>query len=658
MLASWPVRAAGDRIGPSLEAPAAEPPAPGGKTGPLSAGPAVAALVVCVCALFFGNGLSDAPLVWIGGIALVAAAAFLVRAPALGRAGLAYLGCLAGLALWCGVSVLWSASPDSTWTTTNRTLVYLGFAVLGVLVGPALDRVAAGATAVAAAVCGWALLAKCVPAIYSDYGRFARLRAPLDDANMLALVAVAGVALALWAGSAGGRAADARPDDRVAQGGPGGLAARSRVGAAVLLYLFVLTLLLTYSRFGVALACVVAAAYVLREPRRLESIATLVLGSVAGGAVFVLALALNGITSDGQSRSVRAHDGWVFALAVVGVAVVVALAARVPLPRAHERTIERAAAVVALAGVVAVVVLSVVKAGTIWHEFTNPVSAQTTSSTKHLTELGSGNRWTWWTEAWRGFTSHPLGGTGAGTFQLTDLRYRRSTDITALEPHNVPLQFLSETGIVGFLLWVGLAAAALTSIRRRGPLPLLVAAFFVHSVGNYDWNFVAVCGPFLFLAGVLVTGERERARRPVPAVAFAVVFALGCVYSLAAPWLAQRAEATATTLSQLKRAHSYDPLNTQIITEQAVFFEATAPRTAERYYRDAIALEPTNAEIWLELATFYAENGAWEDAYKALSKAYAYDPAGPAGQCGLARQIRRKVGIRTTCRGAGLPPIP
>jgi hypothetical membrane protein len=608
MLASWPVRAAGDRIGP-----------------------AVAALIVCVCALFFGKGLSDAPLVWIGGIALVAAAAFLVWAPVLGRAGLAYLGCLAGLALWCGLSVLWSASPDRTWTTTNRTLVYLGFAALGVLVGPRLDRVAAAATAVVAAVCGWALLVKCVPALYSDYGRVARLRAPLDDWNMLALVCVAGVALALW------------------------LAARSRVAGAVLLYVSVVTLLLTYSRFGVALACVVAVAYVLREPRRVESIATLAVGGVAGGAVFAVALALNGITSDLQSRSVRAHDGWVFALVLVGVGVVVALMARVPLPRRHDRTIERAAAVVALAAVLAVVVLSVVKAGTLWHEFTNPVAAQTTSATTHLTQLGGGNRWSWWTEAWRGFTNHPLGGTGAGTFQLTDLRYRQSSDITELEPHNGPLQFLSETGIVGFLLWLGLAAAALASIRRRGPLPLLVAAFFVHAVVNYDWNFVAVCGPFLFLAGVLVTEERARARRPVLAVAFAVVFALGCVYSLAAPWLAQRAEAKAT-FSALKHAHSYDPLNTQIITEEAAF--APTLRASQRYYRDAIALEPTNAAVWLELTTFYADNHAWQLAYTALSKAYRYDPTGPAGQCGLARQIRRKVGVSASCRGAGLKPIP
>lgn len=609
MLASPPVGAAGDRIGP-----------------------AAAGLVVCVSALFFGNGLSDAPLVWIGAIALVAAAAFLVWAPAQGPAALAYLGCLGGLALWCGLSVLWSASPDRSWTTTNRTLVYLGFAALGVLIGPQLDRVAAVAAAVVAAVCGWALLAKCVPAFYGDYGRVARLRAPLDDWNMLALVCVAGVALALW------------------------LAARSRVGGTVLVYLVVVTLLLTYSRFGVALACVVAAAWVWREPARVDSIATLAIGGVAGGGVFAAALALNGITSDAQPRHVRAHDGWVFALVLVAVGVIVALAARVPLPRRHHKTIERTAAAVALAAVLAVVVVSIVEAGTLWHELTNPVATQTTNKTQRLTQLGGGNRWTWWTEAWRGFTSHPLGGTGAGSFQLTDLRYRDSSDITALEPHNVPLQFLSETGIVGFLLWVSLAAAALTSLRRSGPLPLVVAAFFVHAVVNYDWNFVAVCGPFLLVAGVLVSQPRAPTRRSLPTVAFAVVFALGCVYSLAAPWLAQRAQANATKLAQLQHAHSYDPLNTSIITEEAAF--SLSLGASERYYEQAVSLEPTNPNVWLELATFYAENGAWKDAYAALTKAYRYDPNGPAGQCGLAQQIRRRVGIRATCRGAGLPSIP
>jgi O-antigen ligase len=622
--------------------------------------PGLAALVVCFCALFFAGGLAAAgPLVWIGAIALVASAVSLVWAAPWGRTAAVYLGCLWGLAVWCGLSILWSASPDSSWQFTNRTLAYAAFATLGVQAGSVvgraadarpedraaaggagvgrLDEVAAAASGVVAALLGWALLAKCVPALFSDYGRLARLRAPIDDWNMLALVCVAGVALALW------------------------LAARSRPAGTALLYLSVVTLLLTYSRFGVALACAAALVWLVVERDRVETLATLVAAGGLGAGTFGIALALNGITSDHQPRSVRAHDGWIFALVLVaGLALAVLaglLVERIEIAPSHRRAVERAAVGAAVIAAVAGLAVTVAKANTIWHEFTNPVATQTTSGPGRLGQAGSGNRWAWWREAWDGFTAHPLGGTGAGTWHLTDLRLRTSSDVTALETHNTPLQFLSETGIVGFLLFCAAAAAALVAAwRRRGPLALAVASFVVHSVVNYDWSFLAVCGPFLFLGGVLVAEPRERAsvRRPL-LVAACVVFALGCVYSLAAPWLAQRAEATATTLAQFDRAHNYDPLNPQILLERAAF---QSPRDAERSYREAVNLEPTNANLWLELATFYAQNRAWVDAYAALSRAFRYDPLGPAGQCGLAQQIRRKVGVRTTCRGAGLRPIP
>ena len=614
MLASPPVRLAGERIVPGL-----------------------GALAACVGALFFGGGLA-APgrLVWIGAIALLAAAAGIGGAAQRGRAAGLYLACLWGLAVWCGLSLLWSASPDGSWQFTNRTLVYAAFATLGVLVGPAVGEVAAAATALVAAVLGWALVAKCVPGLFTDYGRLARLRAPLDDWNMLALVCVAGVALGLW------------------------LAVRSRPAGTALLFLAVVTLLLTYSRFGVVLACAVSLAWLVLERERVEALASLAAAGGVGAGAFGVALALNGITSDHQSRSVRAHDGWVFALVLVGglglAALAGALIGRLELAPGQRRGLERAALAAAAVLAAAGVAVTVVKAHTIWHEFTNPVAAQVSNSVGRLGHAGSGNRWTWWREAWDGFTGRPLGGTGAGTWQFTDLRLRTSSDVTALEPHNTPLQFLSETGIVGFLLFCGAAAAALWAARRRrGPLALAVTAFLVHSVVNYDWSFVAVCGPFLFLGGVLVAqpAGRAPARRPLLAAA-CVVFALGCVYSLAAPWLAQRAEATATTRAQFDHARSYNPLDTQLLLARAQF---ESPRQAERSYRDAVKLEPTNASLWLELARFYAQNGAWVDAYRALSRAFTYDPLGPAGQCGLAQQIRRKVGIRTSCRGAGLPAI-
>jgi hypothetical protein len=188
MLASPPVRAAGERVWP-----------------------AVAGLVACFCAFFFAGGSSDGSLVWIGGIALVAAALALYAAGPGAGPGAVYLGCLLGLAVWCGVTIAWSASPDESWGVTNRSLAYAAFAALGVLAAPALDAAAAGAAWLVVAVVGWALLAKCVPALYTDYGTTARLRAPLDDWNMLALVCVAAVPLALW------------------------LAGRSRVGGTLLL---------------------------------------------------------------------------------------------------------------------------------------------------------------------------------------------------------------------------------------------------------------------------------------------------------------------------------------------------------------------------------------------------------------------------------------
>src|SRR5205814_2608167 len=83
----------------------------------------------------------------------------------------------------------------------------------------------------------------------------------------------------------------------------------------------------------------------------------------------------------------------------------------------------------------AVVVLAVF-AHRIWNQFTNPVSSQVGEGVNRFQSLNSSNRWRWWQEAWHAFTQHPLGGTGAATFRITDLLQRQST-LTANEPHNV-----------------------------------------------------------------------------------------------------------------------------------------------------------------------------------------------------------------------------
>jgi len=130
-----------------------------------------------------------------------------------------------------------------------------------------------------------------------------------------------------------------------------------------------------------------------------------------------------------------------------------------------------------------------------------------------------------------------------------------------------------------------------------------------------------------------------------------VLFALGCVYSLAAPWLGQRAEASATSAADLKRAHGYDPLSTSVLAEWATF---EGGRRGEQLYRQALSLEPTNAGLWYDLGAFYSAAGDWLHAVRAFDKAYAYDPFGLAGRkCGLAAEAYAKAGgkpVPASCR--------
>jgi hypothetical protein len=599
---------------------------------------AFGAAALAFCAFFFGGGASMAPLVWIGGLALLLCALLLVRPPLLDRPAVLLLGGLLGLTLWSGISIVWSISPDRTWSFTNRTLVYLAFALLGVLVCAQVTReqVALGAAVLLAAVVGWALLAKCVPALYSDYGRLARLRAPLDYWNELALLCAAGVPVALWLA-----------------------VVRRRLEGAVLLYALVVTLLLTYSRFGVVLACAAAVTWtVLERKSRVESLVTFAFGGIAGTAVFGLALALPGITKDGQSRSVRAHDGLIFALVLLAGAAVVYAAARLyarhPVPARHRARVERAAGIAALVLAIAGVALSVAFAGRIWHEFTNPGNTQVRNTSTRL-KTATGDRWVWWQEAWHAFTRHPAGGTGAGTFELTN-QMLRTTPVVVDEPHNVPLQLLTETGIVGLVLYLAVAAGALAGAwrARREPaglaLGLAVAAFFAHAVVDKDWNYVAACGPFFFLCGCLVARpgatapsrapSRGPSRRPLLAVC-AVAVALAGVYSLAAPWLAQRDLATASTAAQVKHARAYDPLSVDALLELAAL-EAN-PASSLQHLNDAVRLEHENAEAWYQLGAFYFQYKQWRPAYDALNNSYTYDRFGPAAKkCGLLDQARTK----------------
>ena len=594
--------------------------------------------VLLAAALFFGGGSSDGPVAWIGGGAVLAAAAMgcaalwgILPVPRLGREGVVCAGLAGAFVAWNAVTILWSSAPDRSWAYFNRGLAYLAFGVVGTFVGSAVaPRLAAwlvGGLVTATSL--WALAGKAVPALYEDYGRLARLRSPVGYWNALALVAAFGLPLALWAATQSSR--------------------RVRAGAVVALYALLVALVLTYSRGGILAALVALAIWFALTRERYEGLVAFVAAAVPAGLVLAVALQLPGISEDGHPRSVRVEDGAWFALAFVlgaGIALAAAWFVRYRPGPEREGLILKAAAGTAVVVLVAGVAGAFAAGG---HPF--GTDEEVTQGAGRLTESSLNNRWGWWKVAWEGFEGQPLGGVGAGAFELLH-RQLRDSPVDVRQAHSLPLQFLSEMGLVGFLLISGAAAAALLAAWRalallRGDewpaalaLAIVLPTFLVHGLIDYDWDFVALCGPVFFVAGFLLATGREpvRAGRRYAWIAVVVLVVWAGLYSIAAPRVA--AGRVNEAFSQLERgspeeaartaksAHSLNPLSIEPLLAWASAEEAVGNlRRARELYVDAVELQPLNWVGWYELGRFDCEViGDEKAARRVLGRAHELDP--------------------------------
>jgi tetratricopeptide (TPR) repeat protein len=595
--------------------------------------------VLLAASLFFGGGSSPGPVAWIGAGAVLAAAVAcgaalwgLLPAPAIGREGLAFASLAGGFVAWNGVTILWSAAPDRSWEYFNRGLVYLAFGVVGAFVGSAVaPRIVVWLLGgLIGLTCLWALLEKAVPALYDDYGRLARLRSPVGYWNALALVVVFGLPLALWVAT--------RPR----------YSRHVKAGAVVLVYSLLVALVLTYSRGGILAALVVLGLWLALTRERFDSVAALVTAAAPAAAVLAVALALPGIAQDGQPRSVRAQDGALFALVFVlgaGLAFAAAFLARERPSPERQRLLLRVAA-----GAAAVLLLAGV--GVIASRGNPLKSDEVVQSPSRLSQGSLNNRWDWWKEAWEAFEGQPLGGTGAGSFELVH-RKLRTSNVTVREVHSLPLQFASETGLVGLLLAAGAAGVALLgawrALRRldgdekaaAAALAVALPTFLVHGALDYDWEFVALCGPLFFVTGFLLATGREavRVRRRVWALVLILVVWAG-LYSIAAPRVAAgrvddayaelERGSVEKAVAAAKSAHSRDPLSIEPLEAWASAEETRGhlPRARELYVR-AVELQPLNWAAWYELGRFDQEVlGDDAAAARELRRAIELDPHG------------------------------
>ena len=344
----------------------------------------------------------------------------------------------------------------------------------------------------------------------------------------------------------------------------------------------------------------------------------------SGAALLVVGCTIGLIDRHVEIPERLAHACWVSALAAIVLAVVaaaVALTIAVPHP---VRSLDQR-----------------------WTSFSHG-SGYTPDSRLHLFSSGT-NRYDIWRVALDEFVSSPIIGVGSDNFAVDYLRQRRARE-APIYPHSIALRILSQTGIVGALLFVGFLAAAFTvvgrSVRRRDPAAAVAVAgasafvyWFVHGTTDWLWE-VPVLGTTAFallaIAIRLGAGERtppEARRFPVVAVAIGVV---AVVLSFGLPWIAAQETAVAArtwvshrraAFRRLDMAATLNPLSdVPAETKGLIAARSNDPAVARRAFADAVARNSVNWFSQLELGTMDAIVGDRRAALSALARARSLNP--------------------------------
>ena len=628
--------------------PASEPSSRASAAGALAFAVLVGA--VLAGAMFAGDGSDVGGTLPVGGGAVLVLAGALAASafgwlpvPRTGRSGAALLCGLVLLVVWTGATVWWSIVADRSWDAFNKTVAYAAFLGLGIVLAAVgrtrATRLAASMLSlVIGATLVWALIAKAVPALDPDGDRVARLREPVGYPNALALLADIALVLGLWLGTA--------PPHR-----------RSvRVAGALLVYVATLALMLTLSRGGVVVGVGVLALWLLLSSERLQSGLLLLASAIPAVAVGAWAFTRPALTEDVATRADRVADGSIFgALALVGAAAVAALVAwgtTRSLTELSRRRVARGLLVMAVVWIVAAgAVVSVAAADAV---SSGRDCSEVVNDPSRLGSLDPNNRLCWWEEAWDVFVQHSPEGAGAGTFEIARKRFRPDVR-NVVQPHSVPLQQLADGGVVALGLFVVLILAGLATcvcaVRRlsgaeRGAALALVAlpaAYLVHALVDYNWDFLAVTAPTMVALGVLAGAGRSaapaRMRRPLLGVGV-VLLAGAVLVSFSFPRLADREERRSTralvsadfdrALDHAQWARFFNPVSADPLFARARVAERQRiPWRAQRAYIAAVELQPDNPETWYTLGIFmFAVQKNLCAAYRFLNEAYTLDPAG------------------------------
>ncbi|MCW2964287.1 MAG: hypothetical protein JWO17_1539 [Actinomycetia bacterium] len=549
-----------------------------------------------------------------------------------------FVGAALALLAWTLASNLWTEFATETMAESERMVVYVGAALAAVAAARrrSIPALVGGTWAAITLVCGYGLLTRLFPESLGVTDTLAgdRLAAPIGYWNGLGIFASMGLLLAL------GLAVNGRPTIRVLAG-----------ASAIVL---ALTLYLTFSRGAtIALALGLVAAVAV-EQRRLRVVTTLFVVGLCPAVAIVLAAHEPGFTRTDVALQVSARAGHRMAVVLLVLIPVAALAmwvfasadARVRIPA----RVRHAYAIVLLSVAATVLVVLFVRFGSppalaerAYEGFVRPPPV-TANLNKHLFSLSNSDRLTEWRIAWRQYEAHPLLGGGAGTYYFSWILDRPRTT-TVHDAHNLYLETLAELGPVGLALLVAMFAAPLAGLPWARHDGLATAAFgaytayLFHVALDWDWELPAITVAALFCGGTLLLASRSAATPPRQLsqrnqVALGVLVVALAGFSLVA--LVGNRSVAASQNSLLSRdwqaaeAHARQAIDWtpwsaapwQLLGEAQL---GRGDGTGARHsFRRAIAIEPRNWELWLNLA--YATGGSAHAA--AIRRALALNPLG------------------------------
>lgn len=420
-------------------------------------------------------------------------------------------GLILALCLLSALSTIWSVSVTASLADAGRILAYLGFFSASYLVSRTPKQRKWFARGIAAGIAVVLLLAigdRLIPGGGASAEGFGtdRLSFPVDYWNGNGIFFAIGVAFYVWLASQ----AHSRNWRMV-------LVALSTLAAAALY--------LTYSRGGllVGILSLVLLFFLSADRLRILGISLI---SIAGA--FLTLLVISGFPEVGGSTP---GDPSVGESLVATAGIVICLAAAASLVEGGlglaRRSPERTKTAVSvsrdrrLLTVLGGSLTTLLLAGILffgheaWEQFSDGDIPSNPDPGSRFTELSGAYRYDFMGVAIDTFAEEPALGTGAGTWSIAWTR-ERDKPVVSQDSHSFYLQSLSDLGVPGGLLAIGLAAALIglaVAVYRRGrepdaPLILAVTITFLLALSlDWFWRLGATAALLLLLAAWIAGNE-------------------------------------------------------------------------------------------------------------------------------------------------------